>query len=249
MASLAKIIGAGGLIGCLVLGFIFQEAILQQFGAFLGWVEVYPMIGAVLYVILYSITAVFCIPAVILTLGSGYIFTTIYDGYIGYLVACIVDFTGATCGALLAFLVCKLLFFSWVNSWAKQYQQFEIAQILMKKDGVKVMMLLRVLMPYNPLNYLLGITNVTTYEYLVSCVGMIPSTMGWCFVGSTLSALSEINQMSDRGVAGLYEDNPKVIVIGIAFVSVLVSAIWWISNRAKSEFTLMMLEMNANKMK
>ena len=249
MANLAKGFGIGALIICLLLGYIYQEYIFELFQAFLSWVQLHPVIGAIYYVILYSITAVFCIPAVLLTLGSGYIFTSIYDGPKGYIIACIVDFTGATCGALLAFIVCKLLFFNWVNEWAKQYQQFEIAQLLMKKEGLKVMTLLRVLMPYNPLNYLLGITNVSTKDYLIACIGMIPSTMGWCFLGSTLSALSEINKMSDKGLMGLYEENPSIIIVGIIFVSLFIVGMLWISHKAKNEFKMMVDKIDADKTK
>ena len=249
MANVAKGIGIGALIISLILGYIYQEYVFELFQSFLAWVQLNPMIGAICYIILYSITAVFCIPAVLLTLGSGYIFTSIYDGYKGYIIACIVDFTGATCGALLAFIVCKLLFFNWVNSWAKSYKQFEIAQILMKKEGLKVMTLLRVLMPYNPLNYLLGITNVTIRDYIIACVGMVPSTMGWCFLGSTLSALTEINKMSDKGLYGLYEDNPNIIIVGVVFVSLFIFGMIWISNKAKREFKMMMERVDDDKTK
>eukprot|EP01084_Bolivina_argentea_P241300 405119_1 len=249
MANLVKGIAIGVLFIFLMLGYVYQEYVFSLFGSFLSWVQLNPGIGAIYYVFIYSLSAILCIPAVILTLGSGYIFTTIYNGYKGYIIACIVDFTGATCGALLAFIVCKLLFFNWVNGWAKQYKQFEIAQILMKKDGLKVMMLLRVLMPYNPLNYLLGITNISIQDYLFACIGMIPSTMGWCFIGSGLSTLTEISKMNDKGIGGLYDENPNILIIGIVFISLFIFGMIWISKKAKREFKLMSDKLENDKTK
>ena len=232
------------LIILLIYCVVYKDIIYEEFGRFLNWVEKNPGQGAIGYIIVYALSAIFCIPAVILTLGSGYIFSSIYGGYIGLIIACIVDFGGATAGAFASFIICKVLFYNCVTNFAnnKFSKQYNALQILMEKeDSLKLLVLMRVVMPYNLLNYLLGVTNVSIMAYGIANIGMLPSTIGWCMVGSTLTALSQVSQMSNQGIDKMFENaDPKSMIGGTIVVISFVSIFIYIIKKAKYEFQQIM---------
>merc|ERR1740123_1541009 len=112
------------------------------------------------------------VPALLLSLGAGYIYSAVYGTVKGIVIAFVVDFIGATVGAVLSFWVSRFLFYEWIEQWTKNYPKFQIAQKLLKINAIKVILILRVMMPYHVLNYMLGITQVTTYQYIIGCAGM-----------------------------------------------------------------------------
>ena len=131
-------IGVVALLIALMAAYTYQDAIFAGFESFLDWVQKNPMQGAVYYVLIYAVSAVFCVPAVILTIGSGFIFTSIYGSGLGLLVACCVDFIGATAGALASFYTCRLLFFAWVQDWAQSFEKWQVAEKLIQVACVSV---------------------------------------------------------------------------------------------------------------
>lgn len=234
---LLRLSGIAILVICIVLAYIYQSEVYTSFTALLSFIQLHPIQGAIYYIIIYAISAVFCIPAVILTLGSGYIFTSITSNFIfGFFIACSIDFFGAILGSLLSFWTCKLLFYEYIQSLAARNKKFMCAQMLIKKDAIRIIILLRILMPYNLLNYLLGITNVSVMQYILSSIGMLPSTIGWCFMGSTVSQLSQIR---DFNIGQILYENPLGIGVGCVFICMVVCGIVWISKKAKKEFDLM----------
>ena len=231
--SFSKIILTVLLVGCLILGGLYRENIETLFGVFLEWIIVNPIKGSIYYVIIYGISAVFCIPAVILTLGCGYIYTIIYPGYIGLIIAFIIDFIGATFGAVLAFYIAKLLFSNYIQKYLiNKYETLVISKKLLTNNSIKIMIILRIIMPYNITNYFLGITNVHILQYILSCFAMFPSTIAWCFIGSTLKNLSDINNVS---ITDLFKDSKSLY--GFIFIGILLTAFMgFISYKAKNEF-------------
>lgn len=119
-----------------------------------------------------------------------------YGTYCGIAIAFIVDMVGATFGAVLSFWMSRFLFYEWIEQWTKSYPTFKIAQKLLGVNAIKVILILRVMMPYHVLNYLLGVTNVTTYQYLVGCLGMVVPTLTTCCIGSTITKIEQLQQMN-----------------------------------------------------
>ena len=53
------------------------------------------------------------------------------------------------------------------------------------------MFLLRLspLIPFNAINYILGVTAVSARDYIVSCLGMLPGTLLYVFLGSSAGSI------------------------------------------------------------
>ncbi|GMI64248.1 hypothetical protein like AT5G19070 [Hibiscus trionum] len=161
------------------------EAILKDF---LLWVDNElgswgPLALAVAYIPL----TILAVPASVLTLGGGYLF--------GLLVGFISDSVGSTLGAGAAFFLGKTIGRSLVVSKLKDYPQFRIVAIAIRRSGFKIVLLLRLapLVPFSLLNYLLSVTPVSFGEYmLASWLGMVPLTLALVYVGTTVKDLSDV---------------------------------------------------------
>ncbi|KAG6757053.1 hypothetical protein POTOM_037354 [Populus tomentosa] len=155
---------------------------------FLLWVEQDlgpwgPLVLAVAYIPL----TVLAVPAAVLTLGGGYLF--------GLPLGFVADSIGATIGAGAAFLLGRTIGRSFVVSKLKEYPKFRSVAIAIQKSGFKIVLLLRLvpLLPFNMLNYLLSVTPVPIGEYmLASWIGMMPITLAFVYIGTTLKDLSDV---------------------------------------------------------
>ncbi|KAL2922033.1 hypothetical protein RDABS01_013524 [Bienertia sinuspersici] len=136
---------------------------------FLVWVELDlgnwgPLVLAVAYIPL----TILAVPASVLTLGGGYLY--------GLLLGFVSDSIGATLGATAAFLVGRTIGRSFVISKIKDYPKFRAVAVAIERSGFKIVLLLRLvpLLPFNMLNYLLSVTPVPFWEYvLASWLGML----------------------------------------------------------------------------
>ena len=68
------------------------------------------------------------------------------------------------------------------------------------------MLLLRLcpLVPYNAFNYIMGITSVSLFAYAVGNFGMLPATIVYVFIGTTVGSLTDLATGNyDAGVVPL----------------------------------------------
>ncbi|CAK9258112.1 unnamed protein product [Sphagnum jensenii] len=162
---------------------------MQSLRQFLLWVQkdVGPW-GPLILALAYIPCTVLAIPASILTLGGGYLF--------GLTVGFASDSIGSTLGATAAFLVGRTVGRSYVTSKLKDYPQFRAIAIAVRKSGFKIVLLLRLvpLLPFNVMNYLLSVTPISTTNYIfASWIGMMPVTLTFVYVGTTIKDIADIS--------------------------------------------------------
>ncbi|KAL3688610.1 hypothetical protein R1sor_014919 [Riccia sorocarpa] len=144
--------------------------------------------GPVMLALAYIPCTIFAVPASILTLGGGYLF--------GLVMGFISDSIGSTLGATAAFLVGRTVGRSYVTSKLNDYPQFQAIAIAIERSGFKIVLLLRMvpLLPFNVLNYLLSVTPLSVWTYmLASWIGMMPSTLVFVYVGTTIKDITDID--------------------------------------------------------
>ena len=125
LAGLAFVVGLAFL-------YWFSNELFHAFKQFVDWMMMNPFRGAFAYVFIYGISAVFMVPALLLSLGAGYIYSSVYGSFWGIVIAFFVDLLGATFGAVLSFWMSRFLFYEWIEQWTKSYPTFIIAQKLLK---------------------------------------------------------------------------------------------------------------------
>jgi uncharacterized membrane protein YdjX (TVP38/TMEM64 family) len=165
----------------------FQNALYET----LVWIQNLETVGAVAFIGLYILATVLFVPGSILTLGAGVVF--------GVVLGSIYVFIGATTGAILAFLIGRYLARGWVAKRIAGHDKFSAIDAAIAREGFKVVLLTRLspVFPFALLNYALGITQVSLRDYVLGCIGMIPGTVMYVYIGSLAGSLATI-QDSDQ---------------------------------------------------
>jgi uncharacterized membrane protein YdjX (TVP38/TMEM64 family) len=203
-------------------GWNLQQAVqgvlsqIQQLGA----------VGALAFIVLYAIAAVAFIPGSLLTLGAGFVYGVVQGSF--YV------FIGASLGAVLAFLVGRYLARDWVSRKIQQNSKFKAIDEAVGREGFKIVLLTRLspVFPFNLLNYAFGITGVSLRDYALGCVGMLPGTVLYVYLGSLAGDLATLGAETPSA-------NPALqwAVRGIGFAATLAVTLYVtkIARKALSE--------------
>ncbi|HXV36908.1 MAG TPA: TVP38/TMEM64 family protein [Myxococcota bacterium] len=144
---------------------------------FASWVEGLGFWGPAAFVLGYAVAVVALVPASLLTLAAGAIFG-IPRG-----VACVL--AAATLGACAAFLVARHLARSAVEAMVERRPKLAAIDRAVERDGLRIAFLLRLtpVVPFNLLNYALGLTRLSLRDYAIACSGMLPGTLLYVYTG------------------------------------------------------------------
>merc|ERR1711976_600862 len=196
-----------------------ENYVLQGTRAFLQWVEDNPGYGIFSFIGVYFLATVLFVPGSLLTLGSGFVFANVFGLGIRLIFSVISVFLGASTGAIAAFILGRYLFRDCIQSLSKRYQVFEAVDAALENQGLKILVLLRLspIIPFNAINYILGVTTVSLRDYSLACFAMLPGTILYCLLGSSAGSIV------DSATSGSDNTTLKivVIVIGVVFVSLL----------------------------
>mmetsp|Transcript_48386 Transcript_48386/g.115144 ORF Transcript_48386/g.115144 Transcript_48386/m.115144 type:complete len:330 (+) Transcript_48386:224-1213(+) len=210
------------LLVCLIGGLVALLTALptwEYLRIFAKWCEENQAVGAIILIGFYIIATLLAFPASVLTIVGGFIF--------GVWIGSAAVLTGATLGACLAFLCGRYLFRDAVNNAvATRYPRIRLVFGVIAKQGFKITFLLRLspIVPFNALNYALGITEMSFLHYAVATLtGMIPGTILYCYIGSTVKSIGDI-------ASGNMEQTPEqqiffwcglvasiIVTVGISF--------------------------------
>lgn len=173
-ASLAR----AALIVALAAGLAFAFANRQQFSqeALQAWLASAGWWAPVLFIAIYAAGTVLFLPGSVLTLAAGALF--------GILPGALYSLTGATLGAVLAFLVARHL----AGEWVAQNTGGRLKQLIegVEAEGWRFVAFVRLvpLFPFNVVNYALGLTRIPLGSYaLASAVCMLPGALAYAWLG------------------------------------------------------------------
>src|SRR5690606_26313087 len=160
---------------------------------FVAWVEGLGWWGPAMFIVGYTVATVAMVPGTVLSLAAGAIFG-IGWGFLWVL-------TGATLGAISAFLVSRYVARGWVERHLLD-ARFRAVDAAIGEEGFKIVALLRLspVFPFNVLNYGLGLTRVRFRDYALACVAMAPGTLLYVYYGQVAGDLAGVAAGSaDRG--------------------------------------------------
>jgi len=148
----------------------FDAAALEQ------WVQDAGFAGPLVFMLIYAIATVFFLPGSVLTLAGGALF--------GPVLGTFYNLTGATIGAVLAFLVARYL----ASDWVEQKTGGRIKQLKqgVEGEGWRFVAFVRLvpLFPFNLLNYALGLTRIRLSHYLIATyLFMLPGAIAYTYLG------------------------------------------------------------------
>ena len=190
---------------------------------FAGWVDGLGVWGPVVFVAGYVAATVAFVPGLVLTMAAGAIF--------GLAQGTLLVFIGASLGATSAFLIARYLARDSIEKKLESKPRFAAIDRAVGREGLKVTLLLRLspAFPFNLLNYALGLTKVRLLDYVVACVGMLPGSFLYVYLGSAIGSIAAI-AAGERGEA----DTAKLalLIVGLAATAVVTVLVTRIARRA-----------------
>jgi uncharacterized membrane protein YdjX (TVP38/TMEM64 family)/rhodanese-related sulfurtransferase len=144
--------------------------------ALAAWIDQFGSWSLVGYVAVYALATVMWVPGAIFGLAGGALF--------GPLLGSILNLSGATLGATLAFLVARYVAGDWIERKTSGRLKRFVAGV--DEEGWRFVAFVRLvpLFPFNLTNYALGLTRIPLHQYiLASLVCMAPGTIAYTWLG------------------------------------------------------------------
>jgi len=140
------------------------------------WVRQAGTAAPLLFMAIYAIGTALFLPGSVLTLAGGALF--------GPVLGTFYNLTGATIGAVLAFLIARYLASGWVEQ--KTGGRLKRLKEGVEKEGWRFVAFVRLvpLFPFNLLNYALGLTRIRLSHYLIATyLCMLPGAIAYTYLG------------------------------------------------------------------
>jgi uncharacterized membrane protein YdjX (TVP38/TMEM64 family) len=187
------------LIAFLICALLFHKHSLE----IINWVNKLGRLAPLLFVVIYCLATILFLPTMVLTLAGG--------AFFGPVIGTLLNLTGATCGAALSFLISRYLIFDWCMQKRGEKLNKLITEV--ERKGWVFIAFLRLfpIVPFNLVNYGLGITGVKFRLYLlVTTIFLIPTEIIYTYFGyAGMDALSQ---------PGHFYRNGGILLTGLAII-------------------------------
>ena len=163
-----------GLIGVIVIASQYRETInVETLSSMLDGLGVWAPVG---FIALFALASVAFLPGMVFALAGGVMF--------GPVLGTAYNLTGATIGAVLAFLAARYM----ASGWVREKAGPRLGRIIQGVDdeGWRFVAFTRLvpLFPFNLLNYTLGLTRISLLHYTVAtAVCMAPGALAFTYLG------------------------------------------------------------------
>jgi uncharacterized membrane protein YdjX (TVP38/TMEM64 family) len=214
--------------GLLLIAAIVATITLVRVGDYatdaLDWIRGLGFWGPALLVVAYVVACLLFIPGLLLSIGAGFVF--------GVPLGTATVSVGSTLGAALAFLVGRTLFRDSISQMIATNPKFAALDRAVGREGFKIVLLARLspVLPFNLLNYAFGLTPVALRNYvLASWIGMLPGTIAYVYVGSTLASLADLGASGASGgpaQRALYVLGLAATIAVVVFLTRLAAKAW-----------------------
>ena len=174
-----------------LLGILGLAYVVNKYGLLkstLNWIEGLGSWGPVIFVLVYTLTAICFVPSVVFTFAAGVLFGLPWG--IPYTVI------GSGFGAVSAFLIGRYFARDWVSKAFSNHQNFIALDRALSRKGWKIVTLARLspIFPFLVANYAFGLTRISAGAYFVaSMLGTIPSNALYVYLGSLTGDLASLD--------------------------------------------------------
>ncbi len=151
------------------------------------WIEGIGPAAPVVFLLVYTVAAVFFMPSFLLTFAGGVLFN--------FWIASVLSILGSGLGAVSAFLIGRYLARATVEKWASRIKEFGRIAALAEKKGWKIVLLARLspVFPFLIGNYAFGTTRMPASHYFfASLAGTIPSALVYTYSGRLAGSLAAV---------------------------------------------------------
>ena len=162
------------LVAAIALAVVYREHFSAEM--LQSWVNEAGLAGPLIFVLIYAVATVLFLPGSVLTLAGGALF--------GPVLGTLVNLSGATLGALAAFLIARYLARDWVAG--KAGGRLRTLMDGVDAEGWRFVAFVRLvpLFPFNLLNYALGLTGIKFWHYVIATfLFMLPGAIAYTYLG------------------------------------------------------------------
>lgn len=191
----------------------------------LRWVPTLGPWGPLAFIAGYVLATVAFVPGSVLTLAAGAIF--------GFAPGVVYVFCAATLGAYAAFGLARTVARGAIERRLSGNVRFAAIDRAIAAEGRKIAFLVRLspVFPFSLLNYALGLTRVRFVDYAVGCLGMLPGTVLYVYLGSLAG------DVAGRGAGGQSQLEWIWKAVGLVVTLVVTVVITRTARRALREVT------------
>jgi uncharacterized membrane protein YdjX (TVP38/TMEM64 family) len=184
--TICFILALAALITCALL---FQNHSLE----IIAWINELGWLAPVLFIIIYCISTILFLPTMVLTLAGGALF--------GPIIGTVLNLIGATFGAACSFLITRHLLFNWFTRKRGNRLNKLIAGVDQKGWIFVAFLRLFPIIPFNLVNYGLGVTGIKFRLYLIiTFIFLIPAEIIYTYFGyAGMDALSKPTHFYKNG--------------------------------------------------
>ena len=187
LGGFVKLFIAMSILMAVVLIFLLFDIPLA-YEKFIDWIQDAGAWGPIVAGIAWIPVCLLFVPGLILSLSSGFAFD-FAPAFASVLI-------GATVGTCAAAITGRYLGRSWVEGLVESWPKFKAIDAAISQEGWKIVFLLRLspLIPFNLLNYFLGLTDVPIFPdyFLATFIGMAPGCAMFVYIGTTLGAVADV---------------------------------------------------------
>jgi uncharacterized membrane protein YdjX (TVP38/TMEM64 family) len=143
-------------------------------------------LAPIAFILVYAVAEIAFVPGSLLTLAAGALFGLVWGTAFAM--------AGATLGAVAAFLVARYALRRSVERRIQASPRFKALDAALEREGRKIVFLVRLtpLLPFNALNYALGVTRVRFADYLIGSIGMLPGTLLYAYYGHVVGDVARL---------------------------------------------------------
>ena len=140
------------------------------------WVSEAGLLAPIVFMLIYALATVIFLPGSVLTLAGGALFGPVLGSFY--------SLTGATLGAIVAFLISRYL----ASDWVAKKAGGRVKQLIngVEGEGWRFVAFARLMpfFPFNLLNYTLGLTRISFLHYSIATyVFMLPGAFAYTYLG------------------------------------------------------------------
>lgn len=226
--SLLKCIVFITLVSACIFVFTERKDIYDKSGQFIDWIRANPNAGPPVMALVMCLGEVFFIPSTVLTVLAGFAMEKVYKQKTTALVmGTAVGWVGISIGAMFTMFLGRFVFQQQAKELQHKYPLFKAINRAVEENGLTLLLLLRMcpIVPFTPVNFFFGATNISLLDYGLGLFGVLPTTFGHVFIGTTLSDLEDVITGKDQSLT----DNFWILVSLIVGTLFAVIAIVWIT--------------------
>ena len=206
--ALPRLLLLAVILAGIVVAVLYRESIDST--ALEAWITQFGPWAPVVFFCAYVLATVLFLPGLLFTLAAG----ALFGPYMGTLIALI----GATVGATIAFLIARYVLAGWISARTPARVQRVIGGV--EDEGWRFVAMTRLIpfIPFNALNYALGLTRIRLVSYVAaSVVFMAPGAAAYAYLGHAGRSLATgdgdlvQNALLGLAVLGLIGFMPRLI--------------------------------------